>query len=308
MILVDFSQVLYSSVIVEFGKDFTKPKTALSEEEETILLGQRTGLVKHMILSSLLSYKKKFSKYGELVLAIDNKTYWRKDVFPLYKGHRARDRETSDIDWKTLFKIIEEVKSDLKETFPYRMVDVKNAEADDVIACLVKYLQTNNLNGDSMFEGEAQDIMIVSSDTDFFQLQKYKNVKQWSPQQRKFVTYPSVYKYMIEHICGGDAGDGIPNIMSADNCIFDKIRQTGFKKARLEEFYEKDIEACKNDLEKERYKRNEILIDFKSIPADIYTNVITEFESQKPIKNVNRIINYMMKNKMKLLLQSAGEF
>lgn len=262
-----------------------------------------------MILNSILSYKKKYGKeYGTVVLAIDNGNYWRKKIFKYYKAHRARDREASDFDWELFYKVFEEVKNDLREVFPYKLIEVESAEADDVIACLTSYLQTNETTTGGLFEtGEPQKILIVSSDTDFVQLQKYKNVKQWSPAVKKFISMDAE-KYIIEHICTGDAGDGIPNIMSADNCIFDKVRQSSFRRNRLDEFYEKGIDACKNDDERARYQRNQQLIDFDFIPKGIYNQVVDIYINQTPTKNFAKIMNYLVKNKMKLLIESAGDF
>lgn len=301
MIIVDFSQVVISNASQDFKNDLKKNKTSKDN----------TGFIRHMILSSILSYKKKFGKeYGEIVLAIDNRNYWRKKIFQYYKAHRARDRAASDFDWDLFYSIFDEVKQDLREIFPYKLVEVESAEADDIIASLTKYLQTNETSSGSLFDsGDPQKILIVSSDTDFVQLQKYKNVKQWSPMMKKFIgADKDPKKYLIEHICTGDTGDGIPNIMSADNCIFDKIRQTGFKKDRLEEFYEKGIDACRSEDERIRFQRNQLLIDFDCIPEDIYNKIINNYKEQQPVKSAAKIMNYLMKNKMKLLIESAGDF
>lgn len=301
MLIVDFSQVVISNVVQDFKNDLKKGKTTK----------ESTGMVRHMILNSILSYKRKFGKeYGEVVLAIDNRNYWRKKIFKYYKAHRARDREASDFDWELFYQVFDEIKRDLREVFPYKLVEVEAAEADDIIACLTKYLQTNETETGGLFSsGDPQKILIVSSDTDFVQLQKYKGVKQWSPMMKKFVGGDKdPKKYIIEHICTGDAGDGIPNIMSADNCVFDKVRQTGFKKARLEDFYEKGIDACANDTERARYQRNTMLIDFDCIPESIYTSIIEQYKAQVPQTNKAKILNYLMKNKMKLLIESAGDF
>jgi len=298
MITVDFNQVVISNLQMQLKGQANRKNP------------EGKSLIMHMIFTTLLSYKKKFGKeYGQMVITTDNKKYWRKEVFPLYKGHRKRDREKSEVDWEFIFECMNEVKADLREHFPYAVIDVPGAEADDVIACLAKYSQTNELKQIGLFDGEAEPFMIVSSDTDFFQCQQYSNVKQWSPMAKKFIKPAEpLHNYIVAHICQGDGGDGIPNIVSPENSLFDKIRQKPFKTDRLPEFINKGIDACKNEDERRRYQLNERLIDFKHIPQHIYDAIITEYESQKPSGGKQKVFNYLIKNRMRHLLENAGDF
>jgi len=298
MILLDFSQIVISGILANLGKDARRDNP------------NAKSLIKHMVLTSLLTYSKKYTEtYGELVLAVDSKHYWRKDVFPNYKGNRKKMREKSHIDWDFVYEVINEVKDDLRENFRYKMIEVQCAEADDVVACIVKYLQTNELEQTGLFHDSPQDVLIVSADGDFVQLQEYQNVRQWSPILKKFVTPKmSIKEYKIIHICtAGD--DSIPNICSPDDVFMrDDLRQTPFKKARLEEFFEKGIDACKNDMERRNFQRNKTLIDFDCIPDDIYQKIIDEYTSYKIKGNKTKVYNYLVKNRMKLLLEDAGKF
>jgi hypothetical protein len=298
MIAVDFHQVVISNLQMQM-----KGKANRGNPEAK-------SLIFHMILTTLLSYKKKFGKeYGQIVIATDSKKYWRKEVFPLYKGHRKRDREKSDVDWDFIFECMNEVKADLRENFPYKVIEVEGAEADDTIACLAKYSQDNELVQVGILDGEPQPMMIVSSDTDFMQLQKYPNVKQWSPMQKKMIKPTTTLKeFVVAHICQGDAGDGIPNICSPEDSLFEKIRQKSFKTARLPEFLNKGIEACANEDERRRYQLNERLIDFEFIPERIYNDIINEYESQKVQGSKTKVFNYLVKNRMRHLLENAGDF
>jgi len=123
-------------------------------------------LIRHMVLNSIRMLRSKFSdKYGELVICCDSKHYWRRDIFPYYKANRKKDRDKSDVDWPSLFTFLNKVKQELRDYFPYKVIEVDGAEADDIIGTLVRehHLMENY-------------ILIVSSDKDFMQLQKYKNV------------------------------------------------------------------------------------------------------------------------------------
>lgn len=298
MIIVDFHQVVISNLQMQM-----KGNAKRSNPEAK-------SLIMHMILTTVLSYKKKFGKeYGQIVIATDSKKYWRKEVFPLYKGHRKRDREKSDVDWEFIFECMNEAKDAFRQYFPYKVLEVEGAEADDIIACLASYSQSHGLRQVGVLDAEPEPLMIVSSDTDFMQLQKYSNVKQWSPMQKKMLKPTTSLKaFTVEHICTGDAGDGIPNICSPENSLFDKIRQKPFKKDRLPDFINRGIDACVNEDEKRRYQLNERLIDFGHIPKSLYNEIINEYESQTPKGGKQTVFNYLMMNRMRHLIENAGDF
>jgi hypothetical protein len=269
-------------------------------------------LIQHLFLSSLLSFKKKF-RATEIVICCDSKHYWRKDFFPYYKGNRKEGREKSDIDWEFVFEEIDKMKNDLREYFPYKVIEVDGAEADDVIATLTKYMQTNNLVKIGLFDGEPKPINIVSSDGDYVQLQKYKNVKQYSPMHKKMITPKmSISDFLIEHIVKGDAIDAIPNILSPDNSIVDHIRQKPISSKFLKEFQNSPdlsefVDSLSTEL-KRNYIRNKTLVDFSMIPDDVYNRVVAEYESYQSKGSKNKILTYMIKNGMKHLMENLSDF
>jgi 5'-3' exonuclease len=184
MILVDYSQVALAAIL-------TFQRELKGSEAEV------KNLIRHVTLSTLKSYKKKYGKdYGELVICCDGRKYWRKEYFEFYKGMRKSNRDKSDLDWKLIFDTLSEMREDLAKVFPYRVLHVDRAEADDIIAVLVKYLQENLLVQEGLVE-EPQKVLILSSDKDFKQLQLFNNVKQWSPMQKKYIT--ATQKEIIEH-------------------------------------------------------------------------------------------------------------
>jgi 5'-3' exonuclease len=189
MIIVDFNQVMISSLMAQLGNH-----TNIPIEE---------GLFRHMVLNSIRSYKQKFSQeYGEIVIACDDKNYWRKQLFPYYKANRKKHRDSSELDWTTIFNCFNKIKQELKDNFPYRVIQVETAEADDIIATLAGYDQ--------------QDTLILSGDKDFIQLHN-DTIKQYDPVKKKFIKHDNPVGYLYEHILKGDAGDGIPNILSDDD-------------------------------------------------------------------------------------------
>lgn len=267
------------------------------------------NIIRHAILSSILSNKKKFSReYGEMVIMVDSRTYWRKAVFSQYKACRKVARDASDIDWTFIFDMIKEIREDLITHFPYKVIQVDDAEADDLIAVLCKWTQENDLDTSGL-EELSKKTLIISSDGDFKQLHSYNNVRQYAPAMKKYVEKPkNVQHYINEHIAKGDRGDGVPGVLGVDNSFVDKIRQPALKKDRLEEFIHKGINACRNDEEIRNYQRNELLISFEKIPNELSNKIIQTFESCKINGSQGKIFSYLVKNDCRLLLGSIEDF
>jgi len=298
MIILDYSQIALSNIL-PFQNDIKRQ----SPEEIK-------NLIRHTTLSTIKSYKKKYGKeYGEMIIACDGRNYWRRGVFPHYKASRKASREKSDLDWGLIFDTLAELRTDLIENFPYKVIINEGAEADDIIAVLTEFTQENLLTEGGLFP-EPQKVLIVSSDKDFIQLQRNKNVRQWSPMQKKFVegSQKQVQEYTIEHIVKGDSGDGIPNILSKDDVFVSGDRQKPFSSKRLPEFYEKGIEACKNDEERRNYQRNQTLVNFDYIPEELSKIIIYNYENTKPKGDKNSVMNYLIKNKCRLLLDELEDF
>ena len=228
MIMVDYSQCALAAIL-SFQRE-------LKGDEAEV-----KNLIRHVTLSTLKSYKKKYgAEYGEMVICCDGRKYWRKEFFEHYKGSRKKNRDASSLDWKLIFDTLSEMREDLAKYFPYKVLHVEAAEADDIIAVMAKWLQSNRQCIQGLVE-EPQKILILSSDKDFKQLQLYPQVRQWSPMQKKYITATAqeIKDFMVEHIVKGDTGDGFPNILSQDNIFMIAERQKTVSSKRLSEFIEK---------------------------------------------------------------------
>ena len=225
-------------------------------------------LVRHMVLTSLLSYEKLYGEeYGEIVLAYDSKHYWRKEVFPFYKQNRKKDREKSNHDWNSIFEVLNKIRDEIKEYFPYKVIEVYGAEADDVISTLCK-------------NKGVQSILILSGDKDFIQLQKYPGVKQFNPIMKKEVTHDNPYNFVKEHILKGDKSDGIPNYLSPDDTFVNGIRQKPISKKNLDKWITQEPSAfCSDTVLQRNYHRNKQLIDFDCVPDEIEQKIMDEYSS-----------------------------
>lgn len=284
MIIVDLNQVMLSNLMVQLGNH-----TNAQLEE---------NMVRHMVLNALRSYKAKFGdKYGEMVIACDNKNYWRKQLFPYYKANRKKNIEQSELNWASIFDCMNKIRAELKEFFPYRVIDIESAEADDIIATLVKEFS----------EFPAQEILILSGDKDFIQLHVNGNVKQYDPVRKKFITHPNPKLYLLEHVLRGDAGDGVPNVLSSDNCFVVGERQKPLTQKKMDALIELGLDG-KIDHELFRnYMRNKQLIDLSHVPADLEKKILESYFSQEN-KGRDKLFNYFIVNKLKNLMEHVGEF
>jgi 5'-3' exonuclease len=293
MIIVDYNQTAISNLMAEVG--------GRTDIEIQI------PLLRHMILNSIRGYKQKFGKeYGELVIACDNRAYWRKEYFPLYKAGRKKAREDSGFDWKLIFEALSMIKEEINQFFPYKVVDVEGAEADDVIATLAEWSQTNETQ--SILFDEPKPFLIISGDHDFIQLHKYENVKQYSPIQKKFVRADvSPERYIFEHIIRGDKGDGIPNVLSADDSIVTGTRQKAISTKKIEIWYKEPEEMPQDDDFKKNYDRNKHLINFNFIPNNIKAAILDKYTKQ-PEKDKSKLLDFFVEHKMKNMLEVIEEF
>lgn len=284
MIIVDLNQVMLSNLLMQLGNH-----TNAQIEE---------NMVRHMILNSLRSYKVKFgSEFGEMVIACDNTNYWRKQIFPYYKANRKKNQEKSDMDWKAIFECMNRIRSELKEFFPYRVIDIESAEADDIIGTLVKNFG-NEIGG--------QPILILSGDKDFIQLHIYGNVKQYDPTRKKWISHNNPESFLKEHIMKGDSGDGVPNILSSDNTFVLGERQRPLTAKKMEKY----LQMSPNEMETaiaRNYFRNAQLIDLNYIPEDIREKVMDSYNKQAN-KDRSKLMNYFVANRLRNLTEHIGEF
>ena len=195
------------------------------------------------------------------------------------------------MDWSALFKTINDIIIEIDTHFPYKVISVPHAEGDDVIAVLAKNIQEKSI--------------IISSDKDFSQLHRYKHIKQYSPIQKKMLVTPNPYKYLQEHIIRGDKGDGVPNILSADDCIVNGERQKPITKKKLAVWMEQTEMA--NGLSA-KWKRNQQLIDFEYIPENISKGIMDSYNKTKDEQKQGQLLNYFITNRLKYLMENIEDF
>lgn len=289
MILIDNNQVLLGSLFA-----LTKGDAAQFSED----------LLRHTVLNIYRTYRQKFRDAGEIVLCHEGGKCWRNSVFPQYKQNRTKAKASSDIDWKAVYGMIDGIREEIRDVFPYRHMRVAGAEADDVIATLTKHYSAN------------EQIIIVSSDKDFQQLQIYPNVRQWSPVTKGFVVCKNPTEFLVDHILSGDSGDGIPNILSDDDCfVTDGKRQTPLTSKKSAAIQEQilvmgnqiDTNANMPDKVKRNWDRNRCMVDFRYIPVELEQSILQRYADSTPTRKGD-ILSYLMEHKMRNLMEVVSEF
>lgn len=282
MILIDNTQLLLSTI-------FTQVKDISTIDEE---------MVRHIALNTYRMYRTKFKgKYGEIVLCQDANS-WRKEVFPHYKANRKKDREGNEAKWDRAFDILTKIRDEVRDNFPYKHMRIHNCEADDVIAVLCKHFH------------KQEPIIIVSSDKDFAQLQQYPGVEQYSPTTKGKVVCKDPIGTLNEHIIRGDSGDGVPNVLSDDDCFVSaEKRQKPITQKKLKQLQESlgSDNLFFDETIRKNWERNKTLIDLSKIPLDVEAAILNKWEEPHDSSR-SKLINYFMEHRLKNLMECLDEF
>jgi len=284
-ILVDYNQVILASLFASIGNH-----TDVAADE---------SIIRHMFLNSIRSNRKKFTEeYGEIVVCCDGKNTWRKEAYPYYKANRKAGRDKSGMDWNALFEIMNNIRSEIDEYFPYKVIHIEHCEADDVIGAVI------NEYGSELNIG-SEKFLILSADKDFIQLQKYANVDQYDPIRKRWIRNDSPVNYLNEHILKGDTGDGVPNILSPDNCLAVGERQSPMTKKRLA-LYSQGTEVMDEET-KRRYHRNKMMIDLSEIPQKYVDLALAEYNKEESVGR-EHLFNFFVQKKLKHLITDIQDF
>jgi len=237
-------------------------------------------------------YRTRFKEeYGDLVICQDSANPWRRDIFPQYKANRKKAHDKDKEQWDKIFEVLTKIRQEVTENFPFKNMRVDRCEADDIIATIAKNFH------------QQEKILIVSSDKDFQQLQRFPNIYQFSPIHKDFLKCDNPQIHLFEHILRGDTGDGVPNILSDDDTFVDDTKRQkplSTKKVNNWKFYGVPKEHERN------YDRNKNLVDLAYIPEEIENNILHEF-SLPYAGNKGKVFDYLVKNNMKLILESIDE-
>lgn len=284
-ILMDFNQVILASLFSSIGNH-----TNIDIDE---------NIIRHMFLNSVRTNRKKFhEEYGEIIICADGKNTWRREAYPYYKANRKKTRDKSDLDWNNVFNIMNVIRDEMKEFFPYKVIHIDHCEADDIIGTII------HKEGTDLNVG-AEKYLVLSADKDFIQLQTYANVDQFDPIRKRWLTDTNPTQFLEEHILKGDAGDGVPNILSADNCLAVGERQKPMTQKRMALY-----RGTSENMDEEtiaRYNRNKKMIDLKEVPENYQDMIIAEYTQEKMVGR-EHLFNFFITKKLKNLVSDIQDF
>ena len=277
MILIDANQIAISHLMVRHKIDN----------------GINIDTIRKSIIKVLARIHRRFKQdYGDMILCYDAKNYWRRDIFPFYKRNRKQEREKSKYDWDEVFSVLNTIRDEIRNYFPYQVIQVEKAEADDVIAAIV------NLQSE---QSDPEKTLILSADKDFIQLHKYDFVNQYDPIRNNWINHEDPIQYLQEHIIKGDRSDGIPNILTCDDAIVAGKTQKKMSKEKITSLASMNPQDFTNFIRLRNWKRNSVLIDLSRIPQDIIDDIILAYGSSTIPSSIS--IDYFIKNNIQDIIE-----
>jgi hypothetical protein len=303
-IVLDMSNLIFRALYADANRDDT------SEE-----------MFRHLAVSQVLKYRTKFARedYPYLVCAFDGPELWRRKEFKEYKKNRDISLKLEKIDnpeeaemvaaqGKQVMEAFSKIRDELIENLPYPCICVAGAEADDVIAIVVK---------------ESKKAIIVSADRDFQQLTTFtpqRSIQLFSPSIPPkggfYQVPPQIEKErdLFEKICRGDGGDGVPNILSPNETFWPvKIRQKAISSKMINTWWNSrtSLSSVMDEKTLSRYKRNLKMIDLAEIPEIVESAIISELNNKLTRSDTmasNKFVSYLMSKGLKHLLGRAHLF
>ena len=148
--------------------------------------------------------------------------------------------------------------------------------------------------------------MILSGDKDFVQLQTYPNVKQYDPVRKKWINHDNPERFLVEHILKGDAGDGVPNVLSDDDTFVSDKRQKPLTQKKINKIYN-DGAVILDTATDRNFMRNKHMVDLSMVPDSIRDQVVNKYESESG-KDRSKLFNYFIAYKLKNMMENIGDF
>ncbi len=287
MILLDANQTMISNVFAIYGK-----------KTDSLTVND----VRHSLLKGIMYFNNRFKDYGDMVLCYDSHNYWRTSYFPHYKAARKTKQGSSNIQWGKIYKFFDIVKKEVDENFPYVSMEVPSMEADDLIHAIVSE------------HHDHEEIMIVSSDKDFQQLQSYEGVHQYSPAHKDMLVCENPASHLMEHIIKGDSSDGVPNVLSdSDTFVVEGKKQKIMNSKRFNAILSKVEDGSILDSEYGvNFQRNKNLIDLSSIDSEHKELIINKFREEMSAladwKDDGKMMNYLTSNRLMSILKEMDQF
>ncbi len=272
-LIIDFSNMAYRCLFTATASNKPKKgKASVFDDDFTSQFKTEDEIYdywRHLVVASVQAYVSK-SDYDRVIIAYDARHYWRKDIYPEYKGNRKKQRDDSIINFDNFLPILDQFILEFKAIFKSLYhIEIDNAEADDVAAVLTKH-----------FSDSGESTELITTDKDFNQLLKLKNVSIFNPIKKEMVKCLNPEKELQIKCITGDRGDNIFAIKpKCGPATAEKLLRSG----QLAEFVlmEESNLSTEQNLMVKNYKRNIQLIDFEYIPTTIKKSIINGYNDYK---------------------------
>lgn len=252
----------------------------------------------NMMLASLRNIGVR--KTDTVIVAIDGRGNWRRDVDPSYKANRKELKKDDGIDWKHWYQQFDNMVEKLKVSSPFYYIRIDKLEADDIIAVGCRYYRD-------------RDCIIVSSDSDFEQLYALPNVKIYSPVSKKFKIIDNPYQILASKI----------KKEKTDNLLSDVLDEVDYSKRnavvnllKLPEEVEKKVldvleTMCDNDYQLQYFPFKSLVAKFKNIynnPDPLtYDKMVEEIKQAEEKEKLKKEKIKLKKKKTKERLKKREE-
>jgi 5'-3' exonuclease len=253
------------------------------------------SILRHVMLQSIFAQIRKFNAES-VYICFDTGKSWRKQYSAFYKAQRKEAREkhseSSGVEWDKFYEILDSLRTELKENFPFYVYGINSLEADDIVAYLVS-------NSDPEDEK-----IIVTSDRDYVQLLQYPNTKLYDPIRSKFIKSDNPLHDLQVKIVIGDNSDNIPAIAPRTGIkTAEKMIMSGELDLKLQEKKPDGVTPCELA---ENYARNERLIDLTKTPKTLIKELEDQIERYK-LGSTKNLLKYLVKNNLSQLLDKITQ-
>ena len=331
MILLDFSGLLHQQL--HGVVNMVNPREDETGQYITSeYSGQLIGVILSTIFDLNQSFHQYAPTPRDFVICLDDKVNWRKDILSTYKGNRAAQRQQSKINYPEVFEHIEHLTDVLRNDLPYRVVKGTKAEGDDTILVLCeRYAKKERIliissDKDMIQATKFGDVKQYSMLTRRFMNYGTKgelSLDDWlldhvalgdacdcvpkvvddtvfSVPFKEFLSTkgieltPRVYWNLKQ-----STRDHLLNAFDTaypGSSIFTKVR-FGAKTLRkqIEKLGGLDQWLDSNDLYREHWRRNEVLVLAEGIPDFVRNSVLSEFEHSSTRFNEQNLQGFLRK-------------
>ena len=251
--------------------------------ENNVFLEKYKKIYEETIINLKMKYKCDFSN---MFIACDCRRHniWRVPLFNDYKANRIKLKKTknvgSDLQKYSYTNLLPYVSNKLK----INRLSHNNAEADDIIAIITKYIRRNDKNA---------KILIIANDKDYLQLVDDKEKIDILNINGKSILSNSVGTNKEDLLSKIILGDPADNIKGCFNRCGEKTSIKYAKDSNL-------LEAAfnKQDGSKKKFDLNSLIIDFENIPKEIVDyveSIVVKIIKFKKVSENKKITSFFEK-------------